>query len=64
MSEDKTPAEWKAPEGRIWVCAACGKYGPQRDRIGDASCFSNAVLCFAKKNAIDGWRADPEHLKK
>lgn len=42
-----TPAEWTAPEGAVWVCGACGKHGPQRDRVGDESCFMHAVLCKA-----------------
>lgn len=37
--------EYFAPEGSIWVCAACGKYGSDRAWIGDESCFMNAVLC-------------------
>lgn len=28
-----------------WVCAACGKHGPDRMDVGDVSCFLNAVLC-------------------
>lgn len=48
----------KAPEGQIWVCAACGKrsrykYGFDADghRCGpdygwDESCMCHAVLCY------------------
>lgn len=39
-----TPKEL-APEGAIWVCAACGRYGKDRWRIGDESCGMKAVLC-------------------
>ncbi len=43
-------SEWTAPEGAVWVCPACGKWGQERDKIGDASCFVNAVL--AKLNSL------------
>lgn len=41
-----------APEGKIWVCAACGrttkdKYGGERG--WDESCMLNAVLCDEAK---------------
>ncbi len=50
--------DWAAPAGQTWVCAACGKNGKLRDRIGDESCFLNAVLCWAEKK--DGhWVAVP-----
>lgn len=38
------PTEWTAPKGAEWCCWACGKHGKERDRIGDAACFLNAVL--------------------
>ena len=40
-----------APEGQVWVCAACGKrskdlYGHQPINRGwDVSCMLNALLC-------------------
>lgn len=34
-----------APNGAIWVCSCCGKYGKDRYTIGDESCFMHAVLC-------------------
>lgn len=37
-----------AEPGKVWVCGACGRYGPDRSRIGDESCFLNAVLCWEK----------------
>ena len=37
-----------APEGTEWVCGACGRHGSDRTRIGDESCFLNAVLCRKK----------------
>ena len=45
-----------APEGQIWVCAACGKrskdkYGEQPiDQGWDVSCMLNAVLVYKKPN--------------
>lgn len=33
---------WKAKEGYLWVCLACGRFGTERDKIGDESCFLNA----------------------
>ncbi len=45
-----------APEGQLWICAACGKrskdrYGDQAiDRSWDVSCTLNAVLCYEEKN--------------
>lgn len=51
--------KYNAPTGQIWVCAACGKHGPNRVRIGDESCFLNAVLCYEEK--VDGiWYAVDE----
>ena len=45
-------AKYDAPEGAIWVCAACGKYSSNRidglaGSLWDESCFLHAVLCFA-----------------
>lgn len=45
-----------APEGQIWVCAACGKrsrdrYGEQRIDSGwDESCMLNSVLCHDQQS--------------
>ena len=40
--------KWEAPEGKIWVCGACGKTSKNRidgiSPVWDISCFSNAVL--------------------
>jgi hypothetical protein len=44
LINDRDP-EWDAPDGATFVCGACGKHGQQRDRIGDESCFLNAILC-------------------
>ena len=49
-----------APEGQVWVCAACGKQS--RDRYGygwDESCMLHAVLCFEQKNENGSWQAVP-----
>lgn len=27
----------------LWVCTACGKSGPSRDKVGDVSCFLHSV---------------------
>jgi hypothetical protein len=45
-----TPTERFAPEGKVWVCGACGKR--TKDRYGeeggwDEACMLNAVLCDA-----------------
>lgn len=52
MSErDKIPEDRRAPEGKIWICNACGKAAEDRwGIIGahspgyDESCMMNAVL--------------------
>lgn len=31
----------------IWICQACGKSADQRDKVGDESCYLNAVKCWA-----------------
>ena len=56
-----------APEGMVYVCAACGKrskdrYGDQKiDRLWDASCMMHAVLCYENKKDEQGrWIAAPE----
>ncbi len=39
--------EYEAPEGKIWMCGACGKRSPNRANgpgMWDESCFINAVL--------------------
>lgn len=41
----------------IWTCAACGKTGPERDTLGDASCFVNAVLVYADSIVYEAGRA-------
>lgn len=52
MAEDRF-----APEGAIWVCAACGKthkdqYGMEGDgsRGWDESCALNSVLCHDRQH--------------
>lgn len=35
-----------APDGKIWVCGACGKYNKNRYSVGDVSCYVNSVLCY------------------
>ena len=50
----------EAPEGQLWVCAACGK--TSRDRYGekkisdgwDESCMLNAVLCYDRPDIVQG----------
>ena len=46
---DEWLLKYQAKPGTIWVCGACGKNGPNRARIGDESCFLNAVLCVDDK---------------
>lgn len=58
-----TRTEWTAPEGACWICGACGRYGKQRDRIGDASCFLNAVLVKGDAPIFDR-RADEEGVSQ
>lgn len=50
-----------APDGQVWVCAACGKRARSRygfnvvggstviDRGWDTSCMMHAILCHAEK---------------
>lgn len=54
MKELETITEPMAPEGKVYVCCACGKtsrglYGSQSDHGWDESCMLNAVLA----NEID-----------
>lgn len=37
---------WAAPEGTVWVCGACGKYGKDRLGVGDESCAMWGTLCY------------------
>ena len=52
-----------APEGQVFVCAACGKqsqdrYGFKRISQGwDESCMLHAVLCYEKQPGETQWRA-------
>ena len=46
MTDIDRPQDWIAPDGQEFVCGACGRHGKLRDRIGDESCFLNAVLCY------------------
>lgn len=46
MDQANWKAKHEAPEGQIWVCAACGKSARNRANVGDESCFLNAVLCY------------------
>lgn len=51
-----------APDGQVWVCAACGKTSP-RDRFGDrhssqgwdVSCTLTSVLCYEERDEDDKW---------
>lgn len=72
MSEDRF-----APEGAVWVCAACGK--THKDQYGiegegspswDESCMLNAVLChetpklFTKSGRPEWTPFTPPHTGK
>jgi hypothetical protein len=50
-------AEYASPDGQVWVCGACGKASRNRMIVGDESCFLNAVLCYAEKDADGNWQA-------
>lgn len=41
-----------APEGKLWVCQACGRKATDRYAFPDSSCFMNARLAAspAKEN--------------
>lgn len=61
-----------APEGQVWVCAACGKKSRTRsgfdsqgkrtaiDNTWDESCMLNAVLCYERKLNETKWTAVEE----
>lgn len=64
--EGTTPA----PDGQVWVCAACGKTSPTKYGFDadekrvvtngwDESCMLNSVLCFTEKKN-DVWQAVPD----
>lgn len=55
MSDNNWEAEYEAPEGQVWVCAACGRSNRNRVHVGDESCFLNAVLCYDRQP----WQAVP-----
>lgn len=42
----KDGESWIAPEGKIWVCPACGRAKKDREWMGDTSCVMHAVLCY------------------
>lgn len=48
-----------APEGQVFICAACGKKSSKL--LGDAgydwdeSCILNAVLCYLDGKVVDGY---------
>ena len=54
MDDDVT-----APDGQIYVCAACGKTCKRAWGFSDVSCCMNAVLCYEKTPEAD-WQAVPK----
>lgn len=54
----KKPPEDIAPEGKLWVCFACGR--TQKNRYGgdgsgwDASCYVNSELVDETRLVIEG----------
>lgn len=40
----------------VWVCAACGKWGPTRRSVGDESCYLHAVQCWPSSLVFEGWQ--------
>jgi hypothetical protein len=54
-----------APEGQVWVCAACGKTSPTKAPTRDSTpgwdeaCMMGAVLCYAEKKGAQ-WVAVTE----
>lgn len=36
-------ALYKQERKMVWMCSACGRFNSQRDKVGDESCFLNAV---------------------
>lgn len=41
----------RAPDGQVYLCGACGRFGKELNYVGDESCVANAILCFeAKEN--------------
>lgn len=57
---DNDLSKYDAPEGRVWVCNACGRSNPNRTRIGDESCFMNASLCMKRTSPDEPWELDVE----
>lgn len=74
MSNDTYDVMYElAPEGQIYVCAACGKQSPTgsgHDASGkrvvkgswDESCMLHAVLCYAKPRPDGSWTAVPKEV--
>lgn len=60
-------SEGDAPEGAVWVCPCCGKYNKNRYRVGDESCYINAVLAYEdslkieKGRVVDGRPVERRH---
>jgi hypothetical protein len=49
-----------APEGQIWVCAACGKTARTPNELRDTSCILHSVLCYEQNEGPMHWRAVPD----
>lgn len=67
----KSFTQYEAPEGTIWVCAACGKTSSNRVKgrngeMWNESCFLHAVLCvtasltYRDGRVVDAAAAQPD----
>lgn len=62
-STDDWKKEYEAPEGQIWLCAACGRTDKNRANNGDESCFLNSILVFEQKNPEGKWVTVPDQKR-
>jgi hypothetical protein len=49
-----------APEGKVWVCPACGRHAKNVDDLGDTACVTAAVLCWERHPGEDKWQMAEE----
>ncbi len=50
----------EAPDGMVWVCAACGKQRKVPNDLGDTSCILHSVLCYEQDQGPMHWVAVPD----
>lgn len=62
MADESCVRSHEARPGTIWVCPACGRTSKNKNKLGDTSCVTWAVLCFEKADPAAPWQAAPENV--